>query len=192
MDLEPHKTIRTFIACPIPMAISQKISLVQDQLKAYHWNVKWVPVSNMHLTLSFLGNIQPSMKQKIIYAIDPLISEQKPVRLFLGNMGVFPNTRRPNVLWIGLNGDIGPLMTFQKRLQDALKHLGISENKRHFKAHLTLGRIKGPIPKNQLAKALCLDITEEKNQFICDRLVFYQSQLSSKGAQYSILHEWHF
>jgi len=192
MDINTNQTIRTFIACPIPRAISQKIALVQDQIKAYQWKVRWVPVSNIHLTLSFLGDIHPSMQQKIVHAINPLIVRQKPFEFCLGNLGVFPGARRPNVLWIGLNGDIAPLVSFHKHLQHALMSLGFSGEKRTFKAHLTLGRIKGPVSKNQLAQALCMDISGDKYQFICDRLVFYQSQLSSTGAKYSILHEWKF
>jgi len=188
MDI--NDTIRTFIACAIPRPILQKISLLQDQLKTYKWKVKWVPVSNIHLTLSFLGDIQRSMPQKIIHTIDPLIIEQKPFMFSLGNLGVFPDVRRPNVLWIGLSGDIEPIVSFQSRLQYSLRPLGFSEDKRKFKAHLTLGRLKGPVPKNELAKALCMDISGEKNQFICDRLVLYQSKLSSKGATYFVLHEW--
>jgi len=182
--------MRTFIACPIPVAILKKISQVQDQINSYQWKMRWVPVSNIHLTLSFLGDIHPSMQQKIVYAINPLIDTQKPFAFDLGNLGVFPNARRPNVLWIGLTGDIRPLVIFQKNLQSALIPLGFRQDKRNFKAHLTLGRIKGPVPKNQLAEVLCLDVTRENLQFCCDRLVFYQSKLSSKGAQYFRLHDW--
>jgi len=187
-----NNTIRTFIACPIAKPISQRIVQVQDQIKTYKWKIRWVPASNIHLTLSFLGDIHSSMQQKIIHAINPLINAQKPFEFTLGNLGVFPNARRPNVLWIGLTGDIGPLVTFQKHLQDALKPLGFSGDKRNFKVHLTLGRIKGPVPKNQLAEVLCMDISGEMQSFICDRIVFYQSKLSSKGAKYFILHDWKF
>jgi 2'-5' RNA ligase len=183
-------TIRTFIACAIPRPILHKIALLQDQLRTYNWKVKWVPVSNIHLTLSFLGDIQRSMPQKIILALDPLVDEQKPFTFSLGNLGVFPGVRRPDVLWIGLSGDIEPLVGFQSRLQDSLRPLGFPVDKRKFKAHLTLGRLKGPVPKNEIAEALCMDISGEKNQFVCNRLVLYQSKLSSKGATYYVLHEW--
>jgi 2'-5' RNA ligase len=189
MDIK-NNTIRTFIACPIPAAILKKISHVQDQIMSYQWKVRWVPVSNIHLTLSFLGDIHPSMQQQIVHAINPLIDTQKSFALNLGNLGVFPNARRPNVLWIGLTGEIRPLVIFQKNLQAALIPLGFPDNKRNFKAHLTLGRIKGPVPKNQLAEVLCMDISGENLQFCCDLLVFYQSKLSSKGAQYFRLHDW--
>jgi 2'-5' RNA ligase len=191
MDIN-NNTIRTFIACPIPSATLQQISQIQDQIKSYKWRVRWVSVSNIHLTLSFLGDIHISMLQKIVHALNPLVNTQESFRFVLGNLGVFPNTSRPNVLWLGLTGDTRPLVVFQKNLQNALIPLGFSEDKRKFKAHLTLGRIKGPVPKNQLATALCMDISGENHQCCCDRLVFYQSQLSSKGAQYFKLHEWTF
>jgi len=187
-----NNTIRTFIACPIPMEISTRLLKLQDQLSIYNWKVKWVPVSNIHITLSFLGDIQSSMQKTITQAIQPLIRSQKPFELSLGNLGVFPGVRRPNVLWVGLTGEIQSLIIFQNKLEGVLKPLGYIGDKRNYKAHLTVGRIKGPVPKNQLAKVLCLDISKENQKFICDRLVFYQSILSPKGAQYSVLHEWHF
>jgi len=189
--MNTNNTMRTFIACPIPKDISKRLLQLQDQLRNYNWKVRWVPVSNIHITLSFLGDIHTSMQNKIIHAIHPLIDQQTPFELSLGNLGVFPGARRPNILWVGLSGDFHRLIDFQKKLKGVLKLLGFNGDKRNFKAHLTLGRFKGAVPKKQLAEALCMDILSENQTFICDQFVFYQSKLSPKGAQYAVLHEWH-
>ncbi|KPA19465.1 2'-5' RNA ligase [Candidatus Magnetomorum sp. HK-1] len=188
--MEKSKTIRTFIACPIPQVQMQKITRIQERLKKYRWKARWTPVANIHLTLSFLGDIHLYQQTKIEKALKPLTLSQNAFKFHLGNLGVFPSPNRPNVMWLGLSGDVQALITFQKKVQSALEPLGFPVDKRPFKAHLTIGRFKGHIPKDQLAEALCMDIISENCQFCCDRMVFYQSILSSKGACYNALAEW--
>ncbi|ETR73031.1 MAG: 2'-5' RNA ligase [Candidatus Magnetoglobus multicellularis str. Araruama] len=188
--MKKHNTIRTFIACPIPETALLLIVDLQDQIRSFEWKIKWVPVTNIHLTLCFLGDISPSQQQHIVNAITPVTASHKAFDFSLGNPGVFPNPKRPNVLWLGLHGHVSQLKAFQANIQSALKPLGFSENKRSFKAHLTLGRIKGPVLEKQMARVLCMDIASKQCQFTCNRLVFYQSKLSRQGASYSVLNEW--
>jgi len=187
--MKDSKTIRTFIAFPIPQAALIQIEQVQQSVQQFRWKkVRWVPIANIHLTLSFLGDINRNQQNDIVQAIFPIAETQAPFHLVTANLGVFPNARRPNIIWLGLRGDTQSLVNFQQEIQSALKPLGFKLEKRPFKAHLTLGRVKGAIPENELADMLCMEIPD--CSLTCDRLVFYQSQLSPKGARYFVLHEW--
>jgi len=185
--MNSSKTMRTFIACPIPKETVQSIKNVQEKLKKYNWKIRWTPVENIHLTLSFLGNINLQQKINIEKTLEPLVLSQKVMKFQLGNLGVFPSTNRPNILWIGLSGDNQDLIGFQKKVQTELIPLGFPVDKRPFKAHLTIGRVKGRIPKNQLGDALCMDILSENYKFCFDSVVFYQSILSPQGATYKVI-----
>jgi 2'-5' RNA ligase len=190
--MKKQKTIRTFIAFPLPESVLTKISMIQERLKQYNWKVRWVPLSNIHLTLSFLGDIDILQKQRIENTLSPLLASQMPFQLRTGNLGVFPNPRRPNVIWLGMLGDTQKLIQFQKKVQLSLEPLGFPVDKRPFKPHLTIGRVKSFIPENQLAEMLCMDFSDQPCDFSYNRLVFYQSILSSRGAKYYSLAEWNF
>jgi len=187
-----QEKMRTFIACPIPENVLEKIFLIQERLKQFHWKIRWVPLSNIHLTLSFLGDIDPALQQDIEKILVQLVNQHHSFNFSLGHLGVFPNPRRPSVIWIGLLGDTQALIQFQKKLQLALEPLGFPLDKRSFKAHLTLGRVKSQIPGNELAEMLAMKPSEQECRFICDRIVFFQSILSPKGAKYYSLSKWMF
>lgn len=60
--------------------------------------------------------------------------------LRLAGAGRFGSVRRPQVLWIGLDGDVAPLVALAERLRDAAGALGLPVEDRPFRPHLTLGR----------------------------------------------------
>ena len=67
----------------------------------------------------------------------------------LRGIGAFPHWRRPKVMWAGLNGDIEKLSRLRNTLNDELELLGFKAEKRPYRPHLTLGRFKGPVKRNE-------------------------------------------
>ena len=57
-------------------------------------------------------------------------------------MGVFPNPRRPRVLWIGVDEPTGTLTRLQADVEHTIAPLGFPTERRRFSPHLTLGRVK--------------------------------------------------
>jgi RNA 2',3'-cyclic 3'-phosphodiesterase len=53
---EKVKTIRLFVAIPVPEAVACQIASFTESLKHLH-GYRWVPSKNWHITLFFLGNI---------------------------------------------------------------------------------------------------------------------------------------
>ena len=54
----------------------------------------------------------------------------------------FPNSRRPRVLWAGLDGDLTTLLALQIAVDQAVEKLGLPKEERPFSPHLTLGRVR--------------------------------------------------
>ena len=69
-------------------------------------------------------------------------------------VGIFPNIRRPRIVWTGIAGQTDILRSVQKSVENALVPLGFSAEKRPYRGHLTLGRIKDRIDQGRLVTAL--------------------------------------
>ena len=95
----------------------------------------------VHLTLKFLGDVPGSRVDEIGHALSEAVAGHRRFEVSTGGFGAFPNTRRPQVLWVGLAGRLEPLMGLQADVDAALVGLGFPAEKRPFHPHLTLARL---------------------------------------------------
>ena len=86
--------IRTFIALELPPAVISLLAKVQEDLKSTRLRAKWVRPENIHLTLKFLGNINPTDIDKISGAMMDAVEDFAAINLVAGGVGVFPGIRQ--------------------------------------------------------------------------------------------------
>jgi 2'-5' RNA ligase len=180
-------TIRTFIAVEIPENIISGIRDLQQDLKAYGVDIRWIRPENIHLTLKFLGDVQAADMDRIIKAIIGTAEGGSPISLQAKGIGVFPGVKRPRVLWVGLTGQLELLSSLQKTLDANLKGIGFPPEKRPFKGHLTIGRIKTKMNSKIFVDALMDFRSFESETFVADRIVLFKSELKPNGAVYTNL-----
>ena len=180
-------TIRTFIAFEIPEHVLSAIGNIQGVLKSYKFNIKWVRPESIHLTLKFLGNIDPAAMDQIESVLRDTVKPHAPFFVQAKGLGVFPGAKRPRVLWIGITGQIDRLIGLQQHLDKDLKAIGFSGDKRPFKGHLTLGRVKGSIDANRMRSVLAKYNEFEAEPFTVGPLILYRSDLHPTGAVYTKL-----
>ena len=181
-------TIRTFVALPVPDAVSEFLIQIQDRLRSSRTNIRWVPVTNIHLTLKFLGDIDLSRLPATRAQMDAVARSIAPFTLTAKGAGVFPNLRQARVLWVGLTGDIDQLGLLQNTLESEFVSLGFKRDRRPFRAHLTIGRTRQrPDPK--VLGALLEPLKDASSEpFRIDQIRLYQSVLKPSGAEYKLLH----
>ncbi len=179
------ETIRAFIAIDLPANIRSSLGDAQDILKSFGFRVKWVRPQNIHLTLKFLGNIDSDQIDKISAAMKQTADDFSGVSLFAKEIGVFPNIRRPRVIWAGLNGKLETLKNLQQKLDKHLVAVGFPAESRAFKAHLTLGRVKGKIAPAQMKTAIDKLKGFESESFEIHEIFLFKSELRPPGAVYS-------
>ena len=179
------KTIRTFIAIEIPGNIISKIRELQEGIKVYGLKIRWVRYENIHLTLKFLGDVEAVKIGEIAEAIAKTVKGYTPISLKTKGIGVFPGIKRPRVLWVGLTGQLEALVRLQKTLDENLKLLGFPGEKRPFKGHLTMGRIKERIDVKKFGDVLMAFRRFESETFTVGRLILYKSELKPSGAVYT-------
>ena len=181
------KPIRTFVAFKLPANVISAIRQVQDEIIAYRFKAKWVHPAKIHLTLKFLGDTRAEAIAKIGEAIQRSVKGCSPIELRAKGLGVFPGINRARVVWVGIKGETELLRKLQESLQNELSQIGFAREKRSFKSHLTLGRLK----KRPDPKALLNAIEElegfESDPFTVDRVILFKSDLKPEGAVYSEL-----
>jgi 2'-5' RNA ligase len=180
-------TIRTFIAVEIPENITSGIRELQQGLKDYGIDIRWIRPENIHLTLKFLGDVEAADIDKISGAISKTVDGVASIPLKAKGVGVFPGIKSPRVLWVGLTGQLELLINLQKTLDEKLKGIGFPTEKRPFKGHLTIGRIKAKMDTKKLGGALITFRNFESETFIADKIILFKSELKPQGAVYTNL-----
>ena len=153
MTASGEKKVRSFIAIPIPSggirALEEVVNGLEPEIGRH---VRWVRPEGIHLTLKFMGDIPAGIVEDVLAALQPVAAQFSPFNLAISGLGVFPNPRRPRVLWAGVHGDLESLSRFQSAVDDAVGKLGLPKEQRAFSPHLTLGRVRRDVPDGQLPK----------------------------------------
>lgn len=179
--------IRSFIAIDLPESVRRDLAQLQERLRRVGAPVSWGRPQGIHLTLKFLGDIDPDLVPQIGAELRAITVQQTPFRLQPKTCGAFPGLNQIRVLWVGLDGPLDTLKALQERIEAALERFGFPPEQRPFKAHLTLGRVKGCGRESALQEAL-LDLQHFQSEaFDVTGLVLYRSELSPHGARYSAL-----
>ncbi|PWB48551.1 MAG: RNA 2',3'-cyclic phosphodiesterase [Candidatus Methylomirabilota bacterium] len=189
-DPQSIPTIRAFIAANLDPGLKAALAGVQDRLKATRADVGWVRPENLHLTLKFLGQVEEDRFGAIGEAVAAAAAGCGPVHLVFQGLGAFPSPRSARVVWIGLSHGAETLAALQARIEAGLEPLGYAREARLFTAHLTLGRVRGPGHREQLARALTEATAEPLGEMVLHRIELMKSDLSPSGARYTILHSF--
>jgi len=181
--------IRSFIAIELPDGLKQELSQLQSKLKAGKQpGVKWVDTYGIHLTLKFLGNIAINRTGEITKAIEEAAQGIAPFHLEVKQLGVFPNLRRVQVIWVGISGEMNKLSQLQQRLESDLARLGFTPESRSFMPHLTLARVRdqaSPDERQRLGQLIANSSFESAHGIGVAAVNLMKSQLTREGAIYS-------
>ena len=153
--------------------------------------------SGIHLTLKFLGNIQPTFTGQVFDAMTQACQSNQTgsndsavFELSLSQLGVFPNARRPRVLWAGIQGDLAILARLQAWVEAAAGRIGFAPEQRPFRPHLTLGRVREGVPppaRLQIGRVVSEAKLEPSPTWLVDSVHLIQSDRRPDGATYTSL-----
>jgi len=186
--MSDEKAIRAFLAIDPPEEILGEIGRIQGRLqRLIRGELRWVRPEAIHLTLKFFGDIPESAVADIAAVVEPAAAGAAPFSLAIGGAGVFPDQRRPRVLWLGMNGDVPRLLLFQQGLEAELGRIGFPAEERPFRPHLTLARIKSARSLTGLERALEKGEGYAAGEFTASGIGLIRSELTPRGAVYTRL-----
>lgn len=175
--------VRSFIAVDPSKKLREGVLAFVEQLRSETKGVKWA--DSFHLTLRFLGGVEEGLLQTIKDRLTRVAVRHRPFSLEVGGIGVFPNPARPRVVWLGLEGETERLIALQRDVAEAVSDLPVHpEEKREFRPHLTLGRIRDPREVKGLDYLLKAE-APDLGGFRVEELILFKSDLTPKGARYT-------
>lgn len=190
---------RIFLAVPLPDEVVVKVDHVVGDLQREEWPVRWTSGSNAHITLHFLGEIEPERVELLRLGLGPVVAQHRHFRLRTADLGVFPNWKRPRVLWLGLYGPAHRLQSLRDAIGNYLAQLDFALDDKEFHPHITLGRVRdvrnAPIHdlpghiRRRFERAVATgEVSHEQPLPVpVDEVHLIRSHLSHEGSRYEVL-----
>ncbi len=152
--------------------------------------MKWVAEENFHITLKFLGDTPEDKTGELIETLTAALSVFEPFRLKFHGVGVFPNIKRPKVVWIGAGSSHREIAAMAQSLENSLEHLGFEKESRPFKSHLTIGRVRSTRGVAGLIQQLERLKDFDGGNMKLEEIHLMQSELTGSGPIYTVLHRF--
>ena len=175
--------MRCFLAIDLNYECRDYLFKLQKEFSKY-LKSKWVEKKNLHLTLKFLGDLDENKLETVKRILSEI--KVKKFKIYLNELGVFPNENVINIIWVGLKPE-RDIMNLQKRIDEVLLDLFSKDQK--FLSHITLGRVKFIKNKEKL-KGILKETKINKIEFEVNKFRLYKSELTKNGPRYYVLDEY--
>jgi len=184
-------TKRVFIAINLDTEIKEYIAKVQEGIEqlrgSLHGKMKLVEKENLHISLKFLGNLDSMAIEKTKAVLQKVSQQYQPFFIELSeNIGMFPNFKRPRVIWIGVGKGSNKIAEIYQALENELKTESFYQTENNFSVHITLARIKYIKNSQKMVdylKTIEIDNLSQKVQSID----LMESCLTNEGPIYHVL-----
>ena len=127
--------IRLFVALGLPTDVCERLALVRAPLPG----ARWVAPENMHVTLRFIGEVEPPMAEDVDDLLSHIDAPRFDIRLT--ELGTFGSRGRVRALWAGVEHS-ELLDHLQAKIETACGRAGLAPEGRKFHPHVTLARCK--------------------------------------------------
>jgi len=181
--------IRTFFAIELPFEVQANIMKIMEQMKSNApKTIKWVSRENLHITLKFLGAFNPEHVDLLRINLQQELNNFQPFNIILDRFGFYPNSLNPRVIWVGIHHS-EEVSNLVQIIEKTTSSLGYPKETRTFHAHITLGRIKYSIGRNEIESInnYLIENKLQQIQFLISEVIFFQSDLRSSGPEYQRL-----
>ena len=177
--------MRLFLAIDPGSECRRRIATFIDDLRGLTTGIRWVNEEKLHITLAFLGEVSETRVPQLTERVRRSTDTHSPFAVGVENGGVFPDWRRPRVVWLGLR-DGGELQRLGNEIVSTCATLGFPSD-HPFRAHLTIGRVKDRLATTELESLRAKLATVKTHHFDVTRVILMRSVLGRAGSVYSEL-----
>ncbi len=176
--------MRLFFALHAGESIAGRISRIIEDSSIRRAPWRWIRPENYHFTLKFLGEVDGSMLPSIHEAARSAASGTEPFRLTMGSIGGFPDLDDPRVIYYGIDSGFEKLRDLAGRIEDECEKIGFERDKKRFRAHLTLARVKRPPGDEALCALRSFPPLDAAAFLDAGHFTLMSSRLTPSGALY--------
>lgn len=149
--------MRLFFALSFPQEVIAYLTNVQRDLRRTLPDTRglsWPAPENMHLTLEFLGDMEPLRVRDLSDAARTVTAAVPSFDAQLHGAGAFPSLERAAVLWCGVGTGREAIVSMQAALRHALRAQRVKTENRRYQPHVTLARVRTPLGPEALRQSL--------------------------------------
>lgn len=180
--------MRAFLAFEVAEPVVANLLMAEEDLRKTGADVGTVGRENIHFTVRFFGDIPETATEELDAMIGRLVLESLDITV--RGIGVFPDLRRPRVVWAGVAPeDVAKMVRLSASIIKAVEGVGRPEE-RPFHPHITLGRVRSPRNTETLATFVQQKQSQDFGRTRLDKLKLKSSVLTPKGAIYSDVREY--
>ena len=178
--------MRLFVAVHLPDEVRERLAVVQHRLQGVRADVSWVRPGNIHLTLKFLGEVEPARLDQIRTALEEVARASEPCEAAVSGVGSFGG-RIPRVVWAGITEGAEALTALAGRVDAAMAGIGFPRETRPFSPHLTLGRVRSSRNAAEFLAALRAEARADFGRTPVAAFYLMESQLNPQGSIYTVV-----
>ncbi|MBV9882577.1 MAG: RNA 2',3'-cyclic phosphodiesterase [Sphingomonadaceae bacterium] len=146
---------------------------------------RWQREDQLHLTLRFIGEVDRHRAGDVHAALGAV--HQPSFEVSVNGIGAFDRRGWPDAVWAGL-APHEPLKALHRKVDAALKRVGVAEDQRAFLPHITLARLKRS--SGTLGNLLEQVGGLTSPPFTVDHFALFESALTPDGAVYSMVERY--
>jgi 2'-5' RNA ligase len=181
--------VRTFVAVELDDGCRQALLRAVAALEGAAKGVRWVRAEALHITIKFIGELDPRDLGRTIECLRVAACSSDPFTMDIAGLGAFPSRSRPRVIHVGVGEGAAELTRLQEAVDGKLAdELGLPAEGRRYVPHVTLGRVRKRRGCLELDGLKTLLPTQEFGSVRVDSFVLMESKLQPSGAIYSKLH----
>jgi 2'-5' RNA ligase len=177
--------VRAFLAFEIPSSIRSRLAEVQQGWRRELPRARWTRPDGWHLTLKFLGEVDPAVLGNLTIRLAPELGVLPAVAVRLCGSGFFPSAARPRVAWVGGVAEGAEVVV--QAVEEVAEAVGFERAHRPWSIHLTQARLKDRWHKSAIERFLADGKNIVFEQFFCREVVLFKSDLRLRGAVYTAL-----
>ena len=177
--------MRLFIAIELPKNVKKEAERLLTELKNQSLDGRFVPVNNMHITLSFLG--ETDNLTEAVEAMQKAVEGIRPFSLHLGEYSSFNKAKDTRTSHISVKGNLRELNMLYEALSSALADRGFKTAGKKYVPHITLGR---SVVHDDITTAALQEITPPLNASMSvNSIVLFESMRRGNDMVYTPLHK---
>jgi 2'-5' RNA ligase len=176
--------VRLFVAIELVKSVKDALQSVQGRLQEFSRDVRWARPEQMHLTLKFLGDTREEQVEAVCAAAGEVAAQVAPFEMSLVGCGCFPPRGAVRIVQCGVADQTQSLPRCAELCEQAFFELGFAKERRPFKPHLTIGRVRDDRTQGRLRAAVEAAECQSVSQQV-DAIFVVQSELRPSGARYT-------
>lgn len=174
---------RAFCALPLPAVAAECLRDVQERLKQA-WpgraRARWVPPENWHVTLQFLGEVSTDQATRLADGLGRVAEQTPPLASHWSALEGFGSARRARVVVMAAADPTGRIRALSANVHGLTKPLGLGAERREFRPHVTLARLKSPTRIDSVLEGQAVP----PRPFRFETITLFRSDLGPAGAKY--------